>query len=897
MFSVIIPVCNSAKYLDSILSSLLNSNLSKPPAELIVVDHGSTDSIRQVLAQYASQGFIRHIKNVRKLSFFNACNLAANKAGYPYLLFLRTDNVYPKDFFCHVLKKIPATSEGIIFKSNQDKGDESLFQFHVKPLNKILSIKTSINLNFSTNQHKEVALLCNKIDYNTSGGFQINNKVIPQVIQSNKNIHCKPSVSIIIPVYNTEKYLQQCVESVLCQSLKNIEILIINDGSSDNSLSIIKDYMKIDDRIVLIHNEFPSGNPGKPRNQALDIAKGKFIGFVDSDDWVDRDMFEKLHKKAARSNSDITFISGFHNHFKNKTELRKYNHSYIQNKLSPLYKYHQSFMIWDKLYKKSFLNDYNIRLGETRAAVDVPFIFKVYYYAQKVSFCEDYYGYHYRRENDSSITVNFRKNSDCDFEIRAYQGVYRWMDDEDIEKWYRSIVDFRKVSSFIYTLKIISFEYFSDFYKQAQHEFNLIENKSIKFFAKLINNQSLYNNFHDIKNLPCSKYYIKLKSITDNSLEQNNRSCSPSSTYCGNDNGIIYFPDWSHRNPYQRLLYTELNNQYGINVVGYNSNFFNNAILKKHKHECKYIHIAWLHSFVDINNDDDIAKFLNTLFYATSVGYRIIWTSHNIVSHESKYVRKEIALRKFVSEFCDYILVHGKFAKDKLLEFSIASNEKLYIVPHGSYVNFYPNTISDNNARKKLGLNDKNFVFLFFGNIRDYKGIDILLNYFNEISSSYPNAKLVIAGRIFDKKIESMISEFILINNNVVFHKDFIDPSHVQYYFRSADIVILPYKKILTSGVAILSLSFRKPVIAPRTGLLPEIISNKQGYLFSNHSELKSLMLKCLILHKTGRWPDVNSSFTFEDKLKTLDWSRIVLQKPFSNIFGSVTHKQDFHLY
>lgn len=886
MFSIIIHSSNVDEELNRSLCNLFKANTSNYPFELILL---STDDNSQIAAQYATQGFIRYIKTGMNLSFFNACNLAANKAKYPFLLFLKSNDVYPKNLFVHILEKKPASNRCILLNSYQDKGSKSHLQIYEKQLNEILFIKKSLNSDYLFDEFKYILLLCNKVDYIALGGFQAkHNKTISN--QSKKNIVHNPAVSIIIPVHNTEKYLQQCIESVLSQSLKDIEVIIVNDGSSDNSISLIKKYMMLDDRIVLIENQLPSGNPGTPRNQALDIARGDYIGFVDSDDWIEPDMFEKMYQKARQEKSDIVFISGFHNHVGEKVEIRKYNNSFMTDASSPLYKYHQSFMIWDKIYKRSLLDKHNTRLGETKAAVDVPFIFKAYYYAQKVSFCEDYYGYHYRRESDNSITVNFRKNSDCDFEIRAYQYVYRWMDKENIEKWYRSIVDFRKVSSFIYTLNMASFEYFQDFYKHAQHEFNLIENNLIKFFAKLINNQSLYNNFNNIKKLPYFKYYIKKKSISDNSLEENDNNQSPSSKYCGNSSGIIYFPDWSHRNPYQGLLYTELNNQYDIKVFGYSSMLFNKAILKKHKHECNYVHIAWLHSFVDINDEDTIAKFLSYLSYALSIGYRIIWTSHNIVSHESKYVSKEIALRKFISEFCDYILVHGNFARDKLLQYSIAPDEKIFIVPHGSYVNFYPNTISANNARKKLDLNDKDFVFLFFGNIRDYKGIDVLLDYFDEISNTYSNAKLVIAGRIFDKEIESRINEFIVKNSNIIFHKDFIDPSLVQDYFKCADIVILPYKKILTSGVAILSLSFKKPVIAPRTGLLPEIISNNQGYLFNNHSELKSLMLKCLNLHKSGRWPDVSSSFSFEDKLKNLEWSKIVRQKPFSHIFGSVAH-------
>lgn len=112
-----------------------------------------------------------------------------------------------------------------------------------------------------------------------------------------------PKISVIIPVYNTENYLRRCLDSVCNQTLSDIEIICINDCSTDNSLEILKEYSSKDSRIKLINFEENKG-VAVARNTGIDVAKGEYIGFVDSDDFIDLDFYGKLYKKAAESNAD-----------------------------------------------------------------------------------------------------------------------------------------------------------------------------------------------------------------------------------------------------------------------------------------------------------------------------------------------------------------------------------------------------------------------------------------------------------------------------------------------------------------------------------------------------------------------------------------------------------------
>lgn len=111
-----------------------------------------------------------------------------------------------------------------------------------------------------------------------------------------------PKVSVIVPVYNVEKYLEKCLETLISQTLKDIEIICINDGSKDSSLNILKKYALNDERIKIIdkHNEGLSA----ARNDGLNAATGEYIGYVDSDDWVDLNFYEKLYNAAKKYNAE-----------------------------------------------------------------------------------------------------------------------------------------------------------------------------------------------------------------------------------------------------------------------------------------------------------------------------------------------------------------------------------------------------------------------------------------------------------------------------------------------------------------------------------------------------------------------------------------------------------------
>lgn len=134
-----------------------------------------------------------------------------------------------------------------------------------------------------------------------------------------------PLVSVIVPIYNVEKYLPKCIESIMNQTLKEIEIILIDDGSTDRSGAIADEYGERDSRINIIHKK--NGGQGSARNKGIELANGYYIGFVDSDDWIDCDMYEKLYSKAISLKSDI--VVGSRRVFDEKGALK--NEVYVEN--------------------------------------------------------------------------------------------------------------------------------------------------------------------------------------------------------------------------------------------------------------------------------------------------------------------------------------------------------------------------------------------------------------------------------------------------------------------------------------------------------------------------------------------------------------------------------------
>ena len=219
-----------------------------------------------------------------------------------------------------------------------------------------------------------------------------------------------PLVSVIIPVYNVEKYLSKCLDSVINQTLKNIEIICINDGSKDKSLEILEKYKNQDTRIKIINHE--NNGVAAARNTGYKVAQGEYICFIDSDDWIDATLLEKTYNTIIQDESDIVLfdvINVYNDSYipvcRAKNFIKKYKkHLFYFNEIKDII-YHTP-TAWSKLYKKSFLDKNLLSFPkELRLGEDSPYWLEILFANPKISVLDECLYYYVKR--DSGLSGNF----------------------------------------------------------------------------------------------------------------------------------------------------------------------------------------------------------------------------------------------------------------------------------------------------------------------------------------------------------------------------------------------------------------------------------------------------------------------------------------------------------
>ena len=225
-----------------------------------------------------------------------------------------------------------------------------------------------------------------------------------------------PKVSVIIPFNNVENYIEECLNSVLSQTLDDIEIILINDASTDRTLEIVEGYLQKDSRIKLININERKGQ-GFARNRGIEIATGEYIGFVDSDDFIEPDMFECLYNSAKTNNTDISMC-----------QVREYddiNENYITSdyySLSCLSSFQNDVFsaedtkncildinvaLWNKIYKREYLNNIGEKFPEGFIYEDLPFFFGTYLSAKRIQIVwKNLYSYRINRKNSTMQQFN-----------------------------------------------------------------------------------------------------------------------------------------------------------------------------------------------------------------------------------------------------------------------------------------------------------------------------------------------------------------------------------------------------------------------------------------------------------------------------------------------------------
>lgn len=211
-------------------------------------------------------------------------------------------------------------------------------------------------------------------------------------------------ISVIIPAYNVEKYIEKSLKSIMNQTLKEIEVIVVNDGSKDNTASIIKKISKLDKRIILIDKE--NEGVSKARNIGIRKAKGEYLAFIDGDDWIEKDYFEEVYKKAKKEDYEMVMSDIFINYLRSGRQKyrlegiteeaitgEKYLSLYYDNKISR--------GIWNKVVKRTVFIENNLYfLEDVPSGEDMNITIKLGYLISKIGKVNNAY-YHYNQYSES----------------------------------------------------------------------------------------------------------------------------------------------------------------------------------------------------------------------------------------------------------------------------------------------------------------------------------------------------------------------------------------------------------------------------------------------------------------------------------------------------------------
>lgn len=288
-----------------------------------------------------------------------------------------------------------------------------------------------------------------------------------------------PKVSILVPICNVERYLRECLNSLVNQTLREIEIICINDGSTDSSLSIIREYERRDERIVVIDK--PNSGYGDSMNKGIDLARGEYIGIVESDDFASLNMFETLYKEATKNDLDVVRS----NYYAHRTGEDS-SCDYLVENLAACGSYDRVFhpidnprvfmcqpAIWTSIYKKSMIDKDEVRFLPTPGASfqDTAFYFKAFYAADRVKLLKDGY-LHYRIDNANSSVKNQNKLfCVCDEYAEVWDYAKRDLDKfQTLKHW----IPRQQYEGYLWNLNRLAPELQQRFYPRYVEEFSKI---------------------------------------------------------------------------------------------------------------------------------------------------------------------------------------------------------------------------------------------------------------------------------------------------------------------------------------------------------------------------------------------------------------------------------------
>lgn len=692
-------------------------------------------------------------------------------------------------------------------------------------------------------------------------------------------------VSILIPAYNVENYIDECLHSLKCQTLKEIEVIIVDDGSTDKTGEIAEIYAHSDQRFRVVHQS----NLGltQSRNVGLSLARGRYIGFVDGDDYVSSDAFEQFFLRADTYSADIVLGSVLYT-YEDGTSHRVGDKSAVFQSHSGTMEGKQCFklliktgcyipMVWSNLYRLEFIRQNQLHF-EAAYHEDEFFMPYALYFARKVIDINiDFYFYRQRQgsimRNDSNIT----KRSESLFFINSR-----------LKEFIKEKANGKECDETEQAFLLLA----GSLHERAQSLYEKELSTSLKKCLFIISEESVAGKYGVGTYISQLTQCFDLSTWNVNVITLHARS---KEIQWKIRDGIAYYeiPMPGKMQYYSSSLDEK---QYYRGVFYYLAS----RITLPKKVFCHF-NFAIHYDLALLFKEKLKAKIVFTLHY-TDWSFDLLgdraWLNQILASPRGKKdnrVKKTFEREKaFMMECCDYIVTIANHSHKMLKELYEIPQDKLVLVPNALMDEYQPRNKKElNTLRKKHGFNDNDKIVLFAGRIDSVKGFAELIKAIKLVQSEIPNTKLIVVG---NGNYTHAFSTAAPCWSGFVF-TGFLPKEQLYDLYAVADVGVIPSKHEEFGYVAVEMMMHRLPVIVNNTTGLKEIVENgKLGTLFNygENWDVKSLKEKIICNLATGR---ANNQMITEARNKVLKYYSLnSFCRRIQNIYNHMENPCDTYL-
>jgi len=323
-------------------------------------------------------------------------------------------------------------------------------------------------------------------------------------------------ISVIVPVYNIEKYIDKNLNSLVNQTYQNIEIIVVNDGTKDNSEEIINRYLKLYGEKIKYYKK-KNGGLSSARNYGLSKSSGKYIIFIDGDDYVEPNLIEKLYNSCKENDSDIAICDIF-DHYENLDKINIYKNFVPENYVSIYDDKRQllnRFAAWNKIFKKDLFNEKTMRFEEGKIYEDLRLIPKLYLEANKISYVKEPLYHYIIREGSIMTSSGIKKNMDI---ISAFRDIVDYFKKKNVYDKFKDeieylVIDHALIASCVRVVKMSNFKDLKKnvepFIKYVNENFpNYFNNK---YYSEITKNKKIVLKLIQMKRFKLLKLILMLR--------------------------------------------------------------------------------------------------------------------------------------------------------------------------------------------------------------------------------------------------------------------------------------------------------------------------------------------------------------------------------------------------